>query len=85
MNASPKNRLGIASGTLATLRQAGMVTSFALSLAVAAWIRWQAGRDDHGLAHQVDDPLAPQIARIHRADAVAAGKTREERSLGAIE
>ncbi len=36
MNASPKNRLGIASGTLATLRQAGMVTSFALALAVAA-------------------------------------------------
>ena len=36
MNASPKQRLGIASGTLATLRQAGMVTSFALSLAVAA-------------------------------------------------
>ncbi len=36
MNASPRNRLGIASGTLATLRQAGMVTSFALSLAVAA-------------------------------------------------
>ncbi len=36
MNASPKNCLGIASGTLATLRQAGMVTSFALSLAVAA-------------------------------------------------
>ncbi len=36
MNASPENRLGIASGTLATLRQAGMVTSFALSLAVAA-------------------------------------------------
>ena len=36
MNAAPRNRLGIASGTLATLRQAGMVTSFALSLAVAA-------------------------------------------------
>ena len=36
MNGAPKNRLGIASGTLATLRQAGMVTSFALSLAVAA-------------------------------------------------
>ncbi len=36
MNAAPPNRLGIASGTLATLRQAGMVTSFALSLAVAA-------------------------------------------------
>lgn len=36
MNASPLNRLGVASGTLATLRQAGMVTSFALSLAVTA-------------------------------------------------
>jgi EmrB/QacA subfamily drug resistance transporter len=36
MNASPTRRLGVASATLATLRQAGMVTSFALSLAVAA-------------------------------------------------
>jgi EmrB/QacA subfamily drug resistance transporter len=36
MNAAPKDQLGIASATLATLRQAGMVTSFALSLAVAA-------------------------------------------------
>ena len=36
MNAAPVQRLGIASATLATLRQAGMVTSFALSLAVAA-------------------------------------------------
>jgi len=36
MNASPKTRLGVASATLATLRQAGMVTSFALSIAVAA-------------------------------------------------
>ncbi len=36
MNAAPRQRLGVASATLATLRQAGMVTSFALSLAVAA-------------------------------------------------
>ncbi len=36
MNASPNHRLGIAAATLATLRQTGMVTSFALSLAVAA-------------------------------------------------
>jgi MFS family permease len=36
MNSAPLPRLGIASGTLATLRQIGMVTSFALSLAVAA-------------------------------------------------
>jgi EmrB/QacA subfamily drug resistance transporter len=36
MNASPNQRLGVASATLALLRQTGMVTSFALSLAVAA-------------------------------------------------
>lgn len=34
----------------------------ALSLAVAAWIRWQAGVDDQGLGHEVDDPLAHPIA-----------------------
>jgi MFS family permease len=36
MNSAPMPRLGIASATLATLRQTGMVTSFALALAVAA-------------------------------------------------
>jgi EmrB/QacA subfamily drug resistance transporter len=36
MNGAPRNRLGIASATLATLRQAGMVTSFAVAMAVAA-------------------------------------------------
>ncbi len=36
MNSAPLPRLGIASATLATLRQTGMVTSFALALAVAA-------------------------------------------------
>jgi EmrB/QacA subfamily drug resistance transporter len=36
MSAAPGRRLGVASATLATLRQTGMVTSFALSLAVAA-------------------------------------------------
>jgi EmrB/QacA subfamily drug resistance transporter len=36
MNSAPRNRLGIASGALFTLRSAGMVTSFALALAVAA-------------------------------------------------
>jgi fructuronate reductase len=34
----------------------------ALSLAVAAWIRWQAGVDDMGEPHKVDDPLAAQLA-----------------------
>ena len=36
MGAAPIQRLGVASATLATFRQAGMVTSFALALAVAA-------------------------------------------------
>ncbi|MGD0876742.1 MAG: MFS transporter [Anaerolineales bacterium] len=36
MNSAPRPRLGIASATLATLRQTGMVTSFAVALAVAA-------------------------------------------------
>lgn len=36
MGAAPARRLGVASATLATFRQTGMVTSFALALAVAA-------------------------------------------------
>ena len=36
MNSAPKQRLGVASATLATLRQVGMVTSFALAMAVSA-------------------------------------------------
>ncbi|WP_416464351.1 mannitol dehydrogenase family protein [Sphingomonas sp. VDB2] len=46
----------------------------ALSLAVAAWIRWQAGRDDRGITHQVDDPLAAPIAA-----ALAGAQTAQER------
>jgi EmrB/QacA subfamily drug resistance transporter len=36
MGASPRNRLGVASATLATWRNTGMVISYALSLAIAA-------------------------------------------------
>ena len=36
MNGAPRPRLGVASATLATLRQTGMVVSFAMALAVAA-------------------------------------------------
>jgi len=32
------------------------------ALAVAAWIRWQSGKDDAGNVHVVDDPLAGVIA-----------------------
>ncbi|WP_375195830.1 mannitol dehydrogenase family protein [Sphingobium sp.] len=41
----------------------------ALSLAVAGWIRWQAGRDDLGNAYHVDDPLAAAMAtRLAKAE-----------------
>ncbi|WP_420136217.1 mannitol dehydrogenase family protein [Sphingomonas sp.] len=33
-----------------------------LALAIAAWMRWQEGRDDTGAAHVVDDPLAARTA-----------------------
>jgi EmrB/QacA subfamily drug resistance transporter len=36
MNSAPRNRLGVASATLATWRNTGMVVSYALSLAIAA-------------------------------------------------
>jgi len=35
----------------------------ALALAVAAWIRWQAGRTDAGNPYIVDDPLADDISK----------------------
>ncbi|TPG42499.1 mannitol dehydrogenase family protein [Sphingomonas koreensis] len=35
----------------------------ALALAVAAWMRWQGGRDDAGMPYPVDDPLAETTAR----------------------
>jgi fructuronate reductase len=46
----------------------------ALALAVAAWVRWQAGQDDLGQPHLVDDPLAGPIA-----DALAQGSDAESR------
>jgi fructuronate reductase len=46
----------------------------ALALAVAAWVRWQAGQDDLGQPHQVDDPLAGPIA-----DALAQARETESR------
>ncbi|WP_313801365.1 mannitol dehydrogenase family protein [Sphingobium sp.] len=45
----------------------------ALSLGVAAWVRWQAGQDDLGESHKVDDPLAGAIAAC-LADASTVGE-----------
>jgi len=46
----------------------------ALTLAVAAWIRWQFGEDERGASYQVDDPLAEETRKIveaNRGDAFA--------------
>jgi len=52
----------------------------ALSLAVAGWIRWQAGRDDAGQTFTIDDPLAAVISQ-RLAEAVDA-ETRVDAVLG---
>lgn len=36
----------------------------AIALAIAAWVRWQAGYDDHGEPCLVDDPLASTTERL---------------------
>lgn len=43
-------------------RQDMGLTSPMTSLAIAAWMRWQAGRRDDGTCHLVDDPLADRTA-----------------------
>lgn len=52
----------------------------ALSLAVAAWVRWQAGRDDSDERFVVDDPLADQIAA--RLDGASDAASRVDAILG---
>lgn len=41
----------------------------AIALGVAAWIRWQGGRDDQGAVFKVDDPLAEATAGLAQGDA----------------
>lgn len=63
----------------------------ALTLAVAAWVRWQAGQDDLGQPHIVDDPLATPIAATlgtatttqERVDAILAFDAVVPPALGA--
>lgn len=45
-------------GTIRDHRAAGRPVPPALTLAVAAWMRWQAGITDAGVRFEVDDPLA---------------------------
>lgn len=59
----------------------------ALALAVAGWMRWQAGVDEAGQAYRVDDPLAIQTRAIFDAgggpDVIAQGLMRLESVFGA--
>lgn len=55
-----------------------------LTLAVAAWMRWQDGRDDSGTAHVVDDPMAAQIADRLRGARDAAARVAALLSIEAI-
>ncbi|WP_420143106.1 mannitol dehydrogenase family protein [Sphingobium sp.] len=61
--------------TIAHRRAAGQGVD-ALSLGVAAWIRWQAGVNDHGVSHVVDDPLADRLAQLLATQTDAAGRVR---------
>lgn len=58
-------------------RLAAGKSSPALTLAVAAWIRWQMGEDDDGRTHVVDDPLSEETA------AIVLGSGRDPRRLAA--
>jgi fructuronate reductase len=48
--------------SIAARRQQGQSVA-ALSLGVAAWMRWQSGQDDSGASFTVDDPLAELLGR----------------------
>jgi fructuronate reductase len=56
----------------------------ALSLAVAAWMHWQGGRDDAGQAFQVDDPLAATTARLVAQSAEPAAQVEALLSLSSV-
>lgn len=56
----------------------------AMTLAVAAWIRWQAGRDDKGATHAVDDPLAGLIVQRLAPAWTAADRVDAILGVGAV-
>jgi fructuronate reductase len=56
----------------------------AIALAIAAWMRWQSGRDDLGQASDVDDPLASTTQRLVAGAASASEQARALLSLGSV-
>jgi fructuronate reductase len=55
----------------------------ALALAVAGWMRWQAGVDEAGAAFVVDDPLAARTRALF--DGAGGGGMEKARALAALE
>lgn len=55
---------------------------YAIALAIAAWIRWQSGRDERGRNFLVDDPLASTTARLLEP---ALGPLEQVRSVLSLE
>jgi fructuronate reductase len=56
----------------------------ALSLGVAAWMRWQGGRDDAGQAFPVDDPLAATATRLIAQSAEPAAQVEALLGLSSV-
>ena len=69
---------------LATLRARRGRSSPALTLAVAAWMRWQAGVDDAGAPYVVDDPLAGSTADALEGTGSARERVAALLALGTI-
>lgn len=55
-------------------RRAQGLPAAALSLAVAAWMRWQAGSTEAGETYEVNDPLAPALAALWHGASTAHDK-----------
>ncbi len=56
----------------------------ALALAIAAWMRWQEGRDEAGASFAVDDPLASTTRRLLDGAHSPAGKVQALLGLSAV-
>ncbi|HTV96218.1 MAG TPA: mannitol dehydrogenase family protein [Steroidobacteraceae bacterium] len=75
----PQRLLAPLAAQRASRRPAAMLT-----LAVAAWMRWQRGVDDRGASFAVDDPLAPQTKRCLAGCADAAARVQALLGLEAV-
>jgi fructuronate reductase len=56
----------------------------AISLTIAAWMRWQQGWTDDGTRFAVDDPLASTTARLLKSASTVDEKVRALLSLSAV-